>query len=101
MSVEAGLAIFVILLALYGGIGILLCRWSITMPMVFVVIGVLLGPYGSNLLPIRAGDEAVRSLTEVTLAMLLFAERVPTIDFSRLRHDAFLPLRLLGIGLPL
>ena len=100
MSIEAGLAIFVILLALYGGIGILLGRWSITMPMVFVVIGVLLGPYGSNLLPIRAGDEAVRSLTEVTLAMLLFAD-ASTIDFSRLRHDAFLPLRLLGIGLPL
>ncbi len=100
MSIEAGLAIFVILLALYGGIGILLGRWSITMPMVFVVIGVLLGPFGSGLLPVRAGDEAVRLLTEVTLAMLLFAD-ASTIDFSRLRHDAFLPLRLLGIGLPL
>lgn len=100
MSIEAGLALFVILLALYGGIGILLGRWSITMPMVFVVIGVLLGPYGSGLLPIRASDETVRLLTEVTLALLLFAD-ASTIDFGRLRHDAFLPLRLLGIGLPL
>ena len=46
MNLEAGLAVFAILLAVYGGIGILLSRWSITMPIVFVVIGVLIGPYG-------------------------------------------------------
>ena len=100
MNIEAGLAIFAILLAVYGGIGILLGRWSITMPMVFVIIGVLLGPYGLGLLPIRPGDEAVRTLTELTLALLLFAD-ASTIDFGRLRHDAHLPSRLLGIGLPL
>jgi NhaP-type Na+/H+ or K+/H+ antiporter len=48
----------------------------------------------------RPGDETVRTLTELTLALLLFAD-ASTIDFSRLRHDAHLPLRLLGIGLPL
>lgn len=100
MSLEAGLAIFAILLAMYGGIGILLSRWSITMPMVFVIIGLLIGPFGFSLLPIRPGDEAVRTLTELTLALLLFAD-ASTIDFSRLRHDAHLPARLLGIGLPL
>lgn len=100
MSIESGLAVFVILLALYGGIGILLGRWSITMPMVFVIIGVVIGPYGLGLLPIKPGDEVVRVLTELTLALLLFAD-ASTLDFGRLRHDAGLPLRLLGIGLPL
>jgi NhaP-type Na+/H+ or K+/H+ antiporter len=100
MSIEAGLAIFVVLLALYGGLGARLSRWSVTMPMVFVVIGVVMGSYGLGLLPIRPGDEAVRVLTELTLAMLLFAD-ASTLDFDRLRHDASLPLRLLGIGFPL
>jgi len=100
MSIESGLAVFVVLLAIYGGIGILLGRWSITMPMVFVIIGVVLGVYGLNWLPIRPGDEAIRVLTEITLALLLFAD-ASTIDFSRLRHDAGMPLRLLGGGLPL
>ncbi len=100
MSIESGLTLFAILLALYGGIGILLGHWSITMPMVFVIIGVLMGSYGLGLVPIRPGDEATRVLTELTLALLLFAD-ASTLDFGRLRHDAGLPLRLLGIGLPL
>ncbi len=100
MNLESGLAIFAILLAIYGGIGVLLGRWSITMPMIFVIIGVLIGPFGFNLLPIKPGDEAIRSVTELTLALLLFAD-ASTLDFGRLRHDAGLPARLLGIGLPL
>jgi len=100
MSIESGLAIFAILLAIYGGIGVLLGRWSIAMPMVFVVIGIVIGPHGLSLLPINPGDEVIRVLTELTLALLLFAD-ASTLDFSRLRHDAGLPLRLLGIGLPL
>lgn len=100
MNIETGLAIFAILLAIYGSIGMRLGRWSITMPMVFVIAGAVLGVYGLNWLPIRPGDEAIRVLTELTLALLLFAD-ASTIDFSRLRHDAALPLRLLGGGLPL
>jgi sodium/hydrogen antiporter len=100
MSIESGLAVFAILLAVYGGIGILLGRWSITMPMVFVIIGVVLGYYGLGWLSIKPDDEATRSLTELTLVLLLFAD-ASTLDFGRLRHDAHLPLRLLSIGLPL
>jgi NhaP-type Na+/H+ or K+/H+ antiporter len=100
MSIEAGLAIFVFLIVLFGGISILLGRWSITMPIIFVLVGVLIGPYGLGLLPVEPGDELVRDLTELTLALLLFAD-ASTIDFSRLRHDTSLPARLLGIGLPL
>jgi NhaP-type Na+/H+ or K+/H+ antiporter len=100
MSTEAGQAIFAILLALYGAIAISLGRRSITMPIVFVVLGVLLGKYGFNWLPIKANDELVRDLTELTLALLLFAD-ASTVNFKRLSHDAGLPARLLGIGLPL
>ena len=36
----------------------------------------------------------------MTLALLLFAD-ASTLDFGRVRHDARLPVRLLGVGLPL
>jgi NhaP-type Na+/H+ or K+/H+ antiporter len=100
MSIEAGLAIFAILLVVYGGIGILLGRWSITMPIVFVIIGVLIGPYGLGFLPVKPGEETVKWLTEVTLALLLFAD-ASTLDFNRVRQEISLPARLLGAGLPL
>jgi sodium/hydrogen antiporter len=100
MSNEAGLAILAILLAVYGGIGILLGRWSITMPIAFVIIGVLMGPYVLGLLSITPGSEVIKLLTEATLALLLFAD-ASTIDFGRLRHDISLPGRLLGVGLPM
>lgn len=100
MPLDAGLAIFALLLALYGGLGLLLGRWSITMPMVFVVIGAALGGYGLRLLPIAPDTETVKRLTEVTLAILLFAD-ASTLNFNTIRHDAALPARLLGIGLPL
>jgi NhaP-type Na+/H+ or K+/H+ antiporter len=100
MSIEAGLAVFAILLAVFGGIGIRLGRWSITMPIVFVAIGALLGPYALGVIQIEPGEEVVKGLTELTLALLLFAD-ASTIDFGRLRHDISLPARLLGAGLPL
>lgn len=100
MTMESGLAIFALLLVVYGAIGAVLGRWSITMPMVFVIIGVLLGPYALGLLPIHVGAESVRVLTELTLALLLFAD-ASTLDFGKLRHDMLVPLRLLGLGLPL
>jgi sodium/hydrogen antiporter len=100
MTIEAGLAIFAILLVVYGGIGRRLGRWSITMPIVFVIIGVLIGPYGLNFLPIKPGEETIKLLTELTLALLLFAD-ASTLDFGSLRHDVSLPGRLLGAGLPL
>jgi NhaP-type Na+/H+ or K+/H+ antiporter len=99
-SIEAGLAIFAILLVLFGAVGVRLGRWSITMPIVFVITGLLIGPYGLGLLPIQPGAELVRNLTELTLVLLLFAD-ASTLNFGRLSHDAFLPGRLLGIGLPL
>jgi NhaP-type Na+/H+ or K+/H+ antiporter len=72
----------------------------ITAPMVFVAVGVLLGPrVGGEVDPAPAG-EAVRTLAEATLAVVLFSDAA-RIDLGALRRESALPLRLLGIGLPL
>ena len=68
------------------------------MPMVFVAIGFLLGPAGVGLLPISPGIEPVKVLTELTLALLLFAD-ASTLDLKQVRGDAALPARLSSAGL--
>ena len=44
------------------------------MPMVFVAIGVVLGSGVTGLLPISPQTESMKALTEITLALLLFAD---------------------------
>jgi NhaP-type Na+/H+ or K+/H+ antiporter len=95
-----GLAIVSLLIFIYGTLAVKLGRWSLTMPMIFVVAGYLLGPGGINLLQISPTAEALKTLTEVTLAVLLFAD-ASTLDLRQLRHDPALTARLLGIGMPL
>jgi sodium/hydrogen antiporter len=95
-----GVAIFCMLVAAYAALAVRLGRWSITMPIVFVAVGFLLGPGGVGLVPITPLAEGVKQLTEVTLALLLFADAA-TLQLLQVRDDAALSLRLLGIGLPL
>ncbi len=75
-------------------------RWWITGPMVFVAAGLILGPGGLNVLPFSLGNEMILTITELTLALLLFAD-ASTIQLRDVEGDAGLPRRLLFIGLPL
>jgi len=93
-----GLALLAISIVVYAALAVKLGHWSITMPMVFVVVGLVLGPGGLNWLPISLQAETVKMLTELTLALLLFAD-ASTLRLSRVREDAGLPGRLLTIGL--
>lgn len=97
---DVGVSIFLVLVVLYCVIGLWLGRFSITMPMVFIVIGLALGSYGLGILPINPEAEAAKLLTELTLGLLLFAD-ASTLNYSRVRKDAHLPGRLLLIGMPL
>jgi NhaP-type Na+/H+ or K+/H+ antiporter len=95
-----GIAILAVLIVLYAALAVKLGRWSITMPMVFVAVGFLLGPGGANLLAISPRTETVKGLTEITLALLLFAD-ASTLKLMDVRDDAALSGRLLTIGLVL
>ncbi len=95
-----GWAIFALLIVIYAALAVRLGRWSITMPMVFVVAGFLLGPGGTGLLPISPELEGVKEITEITLALLLFAD-ASTLNLGSVRDDAALPGRLLLLALPL
>ena len=95
-----GAAILAAVLVLYALVARRLDRWSITAPIVFVAAGTLLGPDATGLIDLRPDEAVVRHLTEITLAVLLFAD-ASTVPLDRVRDDARLPGRLLAIGLPL
>ena len=75
-------------------------RWSITAPMVFVAAGALIGPAGLGMFDVSLDTEVAKVVTEVTLAVLLFADAA-TLRWKNLRLDPGLPARLLLIGFPL
>jgi NhaP-type Na+/H+ or K+/H+ antiporter len=75
-------------------------RLSITAPIVLVSAGTVLGVGYLDVLPANVSTESIRLVTELTLALILFAD-ASTVQLREARDDAMLPLRLLGIGLPL
>ena len=75
-------------------------RWSITAPMVFVTAGALIGPAGFGLIDVNLDTEVAKAVTELTLAVLLFADAA-TLRWNNLRLDPGLPARLLLVGFPL
>src|SRR5262249_16468765 len=95
---DVGLAILAALIALYALVAARLGHWSITVPMVFVVIGFLLGPRALGILILSSQAEAIKSLTEITLALLLFAD-ASTLSLRQVREDELLPARLLSVGM--
>jgi NhaP-type Na+/H+ or K+/H+ antiporter len=72
----------------------------LTAPIVFVVAGAILGPAGFGLVEVNLDDHTVLLVGEIALAIVLFTDAART-DLSALRQNEALPLRLLGIGMPL
>jgi sodium/hydrogen antiporter len=72
----------------------------LTPPIIFVGAGVVLGSDAFGLIDTAPSGHAVKALAEATLALVLFAD-ASRIDIVALRREATVPVRLLGIGLPL
>jgi sodium/hydrogen antiporter len=72
----------------------------LTAPLVFVAAGVILGPAGLGLVEFGLDEHAVLLLGEIALAIVLFTDAAG-INLSALRQNEGVPLRLLGIGMPL
>lgn len=86
-----------------GGVALVrdrIASWPVTGPMLFVGAGVLLGPDLLSILQLGIEDDSVALAAEMTLVMLLFSD-ASRIDTPALRRSLGLPLRLLGIGLPI
>jgi NhaP-type Na+/H+ or K+/H+ antiporter len=75
-----------------------LARYSVTLPIVLVVMGAVLS--ATRLVVVELDTESVRVLVELALSVLLFADATE-ISAGWLRSSGRLPLRLLAIGFPL
>jgi NhaP-type Na+/H+ or K+/H+ antiporter len=84
----------------WGLVSARLERWDVTAPIAFLVLGLgaANGPFALIHLNLHSSD--IRSLAEITLALVLFAD-ASRVNVKALRADMGLPTRLLGIGLPL
>ena len=72
----------------------------VSVPMAFAALGLLLGDAGLGLIELGVTSEALNGLAEITLVLTLFAD-ASSIGVRRLASQHVLPVRLLGVGLPL
>ena len=95
-------AVAVVMLTLLGFAAIAgrIAGTPITAAMVFTGVGLLVGSEALGLIEVAPAGETVKLLAEATLALVLFAD-ASRIDVRALRGELSVPLRLLGIGLPL
>jgi NhaP-type Na+/H+ or K+/H+ antiporter len=93
------LATVAALLIGYAAISRRLGRLNVSGAMFFTTSGLLVGPV-LGLVDLDVGGEQVKLLAEITLTLVLFAD-ASRISVRALRREYAVPVRLLGIGLPL
>ena len=91
------LAVFILI---YSSVAGAVERTWISGAIIFTAFGLLIGPVGLDLISFKADREAIRTLAELTLALVLFTDAAGA-DLAVLRKTEALPTRLLLIGLPL
>jgi sodium/hydrogen antiporter len=97
---EWSLAIVALTLLGVAAISQRLSGTPVTPAMVFVAVGLLVGPEVLGEIDLESSSGTVRALAEATLALVLFCD-ASRIDLGELRREFGVPVRLLGIGLPL
>jgi NhaP-type Na+/H+ or K+/H+ antiporter len=75
-------------------------RWDVSAPIAFVVLGLVVTHGPTALVHFDLHSSTVRSLAELALAVVLFAD-ASRVNLRALRAEAAIPARLLAIGLPL
>ena len=95
-----GPAIIGVSLLLVAAVSRYLSGTPLTPAIVVVTIGVVVGPLLLDEITAQPTSSTVRTLAEATLAVVLFSDS-SRVNLRALKRDVSMPLRLLGIGLPL
>jgi NhaP-type Na+/H+ or K+/H+ antiporter len=94
------LAILAAFLFVYSGVAGRLERTPISGPVVFLAFGLAAGPFGLGLFKLDVNAEALKTIAELTLALVLFTDAANA-NLPVLERSFRIPVRLLLIGLPL
>jgi len=89
-----------LVLLVYAAVSARLRTTAITQAMVFVGVGLLIGNRGLGVIDVDVANRVLRVLAEATLTVVLFTDAL-AVDLTKLRRASDVPVRLLGIGLPL
>ena len=92
----AVVALFVFIYSLVAG---RIERSFISGPMIFVVAGFLLGPFGLGWFKGNSTSNDLRVMADLTLALILFIDAANS-DMSVLKRQFRIPARMLLVGLP-
>lgn len=84
----------------YAVVSGLVTRWYVAPALIFVVAGVLLGPWGLGILETGSDTEAFIVVAQLALTVILFnqAAELDLPNLLRRGHDSF---RLIAVGIPL
>jgi NhaP-type Na+/H+ or K+/H+ antiporter len=96
----AHLAILATFVFVYSVVAGRVERMPISGPIVFTAFGLAFGPLGLGLLGLEVDGAGLRSLAELTLALVLFTDAAGA-NLGVLKRSRQLPGRLLLVGLPL
>jgi sodium/hydrogen antiporter len=83
----------------YAVVSGLIRRWYVAPALIFVALGVILGPAGLGLVEAGAHTQGFTVLAEVALTVILF-NQASALDVRTMVRRGHLPLRLLTIGIP-
>jgi sodium/hydrogen antiporter len=96
----AALAVISACFIVWGLVSARLERWNVSAPIAFVLLGLFVSHGPTALVHFNLHSSTIRSLAEIALALVLFAD-ASRVNARRLWADMAVPARLLGIGLPL
>lgn len=94
------IALLAIIVLVYSAVAGGLERTPVNGAVVFTAVGVALGPLGLGLLELSMGRKGIKTIAELTLAVVLFSDAANA-NLGVLRTSIKLPQRMLLVGLPL
>lgn len=97
---ESVFASLMFLMLAWAVVSRLLGSVNVTGAQVFLVAGYLLANPSWGPLTVNVETESIDLVAELTLALLLFSDAA-RVNLTELRKDVWVPVRLLGVGLPL
>jgi len=97
---ESNLLLVLIGIALFALFSGPISRGSLTPPMAFVFLGLLLSPVGFGWIDLSVDNRVVHVIAEITLILVLFTDAA-RINLRHLWTDHDIPMRLLLVGMPL
>jgi len=98
MHSETALVLTVLVLC-YAAVSGLIRRWYLAPALIFVVVGVVLGPSCLGWIETGSGTKIFTVLSELALTVILF-NQASTLNLKNAFRRGHLPVRLMAIGIP-